>query len=44
VKPPERTPVREDGGTTDNAADGLFEHPVKFCGTALATVYYHDEY
>jgi len=24
VKPPERTPVREDGFTSENAADGTF--------------------
>ena len=28
VKAPERTPVREDGFATENAADGTFQHPV----------------
>ena len=29
MKAPERTPVREDGFTTENAADGTFQHPGK---------------
>jgi len=29
AKRPERTPVREDGFATENAAGGLFQHPAK---------------